>query len=98
VFSFVRDSSFVIAGVILATVPKKQSETPPPIVPELLPPFEDFRFEYLKLPRANPLFIDLWLLENFAEPSWSDRISESCALKFSVVDEYFSNFLFVAIS
>ena len=56
---YLRDSSFVIVGVILATVPKKQSETPPPIVPELLPPLEDFRFEYLKLPRANPPFIDL---------------------------------------
>ena len=56
---YLRDSSFVIVGVILATVPKKQSETPPPIVPELLPPLEDFRFEYLKLPRANPQFIDL---------------------------------------
>ena len=49
----------MIVGVILATVPKKESETPPPIVPELLPPLEDFRFEYLKLPRANPPFIDL---------------------------------------
>ena len=54
--------SFLCIEFSFSSFPKYISDSPPPIVPELLPPFDEFRLDWcLKLLRNLPPLIDLYI-------------------------------------